>query len=66
MVDGLKRFYCGTKDLCTFKNEWASNKRCFAPYPVRSSCPNLVRKDGRTWREGSKENDELVRMEVQG
>lgn len=59
----IKRFYCCSKDLCQFRNEWATNQRCFAPYLIRSSCPSLKRIDGRSWREGSKETLEFVREE---
>lgn len=36
----VKRFYCGTKDVCAFKEAWVNN-RCFAPYPVRATCRYL-------------------------
>lgn len=62
MDDKVKRYYCQTKELCSFKNEFASNQRCFADYAVRISCPNLIRKDGLTWREGSKENEALLKI----
>ena len=61
MNDQIKHFYCCSKELCTFRNEWASNQRCFANYPVRTSCPNIMRKDGRSWRSGSKETEEFIR-----
>jgi len=61
MADNIKHFYCCVNDLCSFKNEWATNSRCFAPYAVRSSCPNVMRKDGKSWKQGSKENEELVK-----
>ena len=57
----LKRFYCCTKDLCSYRNEWATNNRCFATYAVRSSCPNLMRQDGKSWKQGSKESDEFYK-----
>jgi hypothetical protein len=62
-MDSIKRFYCCSTDLCQFRNEWASNRRCFAPYPIRTSCPSLMRSDGKSWKEGSKETDEFVREE---
>lgn len=49
-----KRFFCGNKDLCIYKNVYVNN-RCFAPYVTRQSCPNIIRVDKRTWRDGSKE-----------
>lgn len=63
MKNHMKRFYCCSKDLCTFKNEFASNNRCFAHYAVRTSCPSLMRKDGKCWKEGSLESDEFVKQE---
>jgi len=64
-VEGqIKHFYCCTNDLCAFRNEWASNNRCFATYPVRSSCPNVMRKDGKSWKQGSEEKDEHYKIGV--
>jgi len=60
-VDRIKRFYCCTNDLCQFKNEWADNKRCFASYIIRSSCPNIMRKDGKSNRQGSIHIEEFCR-----
>jgi len=60
-TDKIKRFYCCTKELCNFKNEWASNDRCFAPYAIRSSCPNIKRQNGRSWKQGSKEKEEFIK-----
>lgn len=60
-MDTVKHFYCNTKELCAHRNEWATNNRCFAPYAIRSSCPNIARKDGLSWKQGSEENEELVR-----
>ena len=40
----IKKFYCTTNDLCAFKQEWV-NKRCFAPYTVRSTCRYLANKE---------------------
>jgi len=54
MKDKPKRFFCGSKDQCNFKDHYI-NSRCFAPYTVRQSCPNILRADNKTWREGSKE-----------
>jgi hypothetical protein len=61
MPDKIKRFYCRSKDLCFFRNEWANNGRCFAPYITRSSCPNIMRKDGKSAREGSNQIEEYFR-----
>jgi len=63
-MESVKRFYCCSKDVCKFKNEWASNNRCFANYAIRTSCPSLKRSDGRCWRDGSKETNEFVKQEV--
>lgn len=52
--DKPKKFYCGVKDECWFKEHYV-NCRCFAPYTIRQSCPHIVRKDKKTQREGSKE-----------
>jgi len=40
----IKKFYCTTKDLCFYKQEWV-NQRCFAPYTVRSTCRYLADKE---------------------
>ena len=62
-TEKIKRFYCCTKELCYYKNEWASNDRCFAPYAIRSSCPNIRRQNGRSWKQGSKERNEFIKQE---
>lgn len=62
MSESLKRFYCCSKDLCAWKNEWANNDRCFANYIIRSACPNIMRRDGKSWRQGSKENEEFFKQ----
>jgi len=53
-MEEIKRFQCGSKEICTFKEHFV-NQRCFAPYPVRQSCPHIRRKDGKTWKDGSVE-----------
>lgn len=53
----LKRFYCLTKNLCNFKYEFIPNQRCFAPYTIRISCRYLKRRDGRSWEQGSGEDN---------
>ena len=40
----VKKFYCLTKDLCSYKQEWV-NQRCFAPYVVRATCRHLANKE---------------------
>jgi hypothetical protein len=54
-----KRFYCGTNDLCMHKHEWVPNKRCFADYVIRCTCRYVIRKDGKSWAQGSTEQEEL-------
>lgn len=58
MDDKPKRFYCGTTNICPHKEHYVNN-RCFASYAVRQSCPNIIRKDNKTQREGSKEETVL-------
>lgn len=53
-VPGVKKFVCGTRDICAFKNHYVNN-RCFASYPARQCCPHIVRADGKTMLEGSKQ-----------
>ena len=60
MENAPKRFICGTKEICYFK-EHNINQRCFATYPIRQSCPNIVRADNKTWKDGSKEEAVLVK-----
>lgn len=52
-----KKFYCMGNAVCSFKQSWV-NDRCFATYPVRSSCRYIKRKDGKSWALGSKEREE--------
>ena len=42
-IGKIKKFYCNTKDLCSYKQEWI-NQRCFAPYTIRASCRYLADK----------------------
>jgi hypothetical protein len=58
--DILKRFYCGTKDICFYKEHYVNN-RCFADYIIRQCCPNIIRADGKTWKDGSKEEAVLIK-----
>jgi hypothetical protein len=58
MSDELKRFFCGTKEICYFKEHYI-NSRCFANYRIRQTCPNILRKDRLTQAQGSKEEDVL-------
>lgn len=55
-----KKFYCGTKEICGFKDHYI-NSRCFADYPIRQSCPNILREDNKTQRQGSTEEAVLTR-----
>jgi len=55
-----KRFFCGTNEICWFK-EPNINLRCFANYVVRQSCPNILRADNKTQRQGSKEEAVLCK-----
>ena len=55
-----KKFYCGTKEVCGFKDAYI-NQRCFAAYSVRQSCPNILRTDNKTQRNGSREEAVLTR-----
>lgn len=55
-----KRFYCGMNEVCFFKEHYI-NQRCFAPYQIRQSCPNVLRVDNRTQREGSREEAVLCK-----
>lgn len=54
MEKETKKFFCGTKDVCSNKDHYVNN-RCFAGYTIRQSCPNIIRKDNKTWKDGSKE-----------
>jgi len=58
--ESVKRYFCGTKDLCSHKDTFVNN-RCFASYAIRQSCPNIIRKDNKTWRQGSKEEEALCK-----
>jgi hypothetical protein len=55
-----KKFYCGTKEICNFKDHYI-NQRCFSGYAVRQSCPNILRADNKTQRQGSIEEAVLTR-----
>lgn len=59
-MESTKRFTCGSKDPCQYKDH-NINCRCFAPYPVRQSCPSILRKDGKSWRDGSSEEEVLIK-----
>lgn len=56
----IKRFICGTKDICAHKEHFV-NSRCFAPYAVRQSCRFVLRKDGKSWDQGSKFEEVLIK-----
>ena len=60
MDKDTKKFYCGTKEICYYKEHFI-NCRCFAPYQVRQSCPNSVRVDNKTLRTGSTEEAVLTK-----
>jgi hypothetical protein len=55
-----KKFYCGTKEICAFKEAYINN-RCFAVYQIRQSCPNILRVDNKTQRQGSTEEAVLTK-----
>lgn len=55
-----KKFFCGTAEVCPFKQHYVNN-RCFAVYSVRQSCPKILRRDGKTILEGSKEEAVLTK-----
>lgn len=55
----LKRFSCCNKDACNWKQHYV-NQRCFAPYAIRQTCPSVMRKDGKAWFEGSREDEVKV------
>jgi len=59
-VKEVKRFFCGSSEVCAFKEGYINN-RCFASYAVRQSCPRIIRSDGRTWIQGSKEEEVLMK-----
>jgi hypothetical protein len=40
----IKRFYCRSRDLCIFKNQFV-NQRCFADYKIRATCRYLARNE---------------------
>lgn len=52
MADDVKKFYCGTSNICKFKEHYINN-RCFAPYVIRQSCLYIVRTNGKTKQQGS-------------
>jgi len=58
--DEPKKYYCGTRDCCQFKQHYINN-RCFAQYAIRQSCPSLIRADHKTILQGSKEEKPLTK-----
>lgn len=60
MQNDTKKFYCGEKEICYYKDHYI-NQRCFAPYSTRQSCPSIMRADNKTQAQGSKEEAVLVR-----
>lgn len=59
-MEEIKKFFCGGNDICKFKEHYINN-RCFAPYIIRQSCPNILRADHKTQRQGSKEETVLCK-----
>lgn len=60
MENEIKKFYCGEKCICSFKDQYI-NQRCFANYTIRQTCPNILRTDNRTQRNGSKQEAVLTK-----
>lgn len=60
MSTEIKKFFCGTGDICPHKEHFVNN-RCFASYAVRQTCLYIIRVDNKTRIKGSKEEDVLCR-----
>lgn len=58
MVEKTKKFFCSHEEPCQYKDHFI-NSRCFAPYAIRQSCPNIIRRDNKSWNQGSKEESVL-------